>query len=149
MNPELRIGTAADAPAVHRLIVANVASGHLLPRTQDEIAMHVERFVIAVVDGQLIGCGELAPLSDEVAEVRSLVVDERWRGQGTGAALVNAVAARGRALGFLTLSAFTHQPSHFVRLGFSIVPHAWVPEKIAHDCANCALFRRCGQYAVS
>ena len=149
MNPELRIGTAADAPAVHQLIVANVASGHLLPRTQDEIAMHVERFVIAVVDGQLIGCGELAPLSDEVAEVRSLVVDERWRGQGTGAALVNAVAARGRALGFLTLSAFTHQPSHFVRLGFSIVPHAWVPEKIAHDCAGCALFRRCGQYAVS
>ena len=111
--------------------------------------MHIERFVVAVVDGELIGCGELAPLGDNVAEVRSLVVDERWRGQGTGAALVNAVSDRGRALGFLTLSAFTHQPSHFVRLGFSIVPHAWVPEKIARDCAGCALFRRCGQYAVS
>jgi amino-acid N-acetyltransferase len=97
----------------------------------------------------LIGCGELAPLSDRVAEVRSLVVDERWRGKGTGAALVDAIAVRGRALGFLTLTAFTHQPSHFVRLGFSIVPHAWVPEKIAHDCAACALFRQCGQYAVS
>ena len=149
MNPELRIGTAADAPAVHQLIAANVAEGHLLPRTREEIAAHIERFVVAAVDGELIGCGELAPLSDNVAEVRSLVVDERWRGRGTGAALVNAVAERGRALGFLTLSAFTHQPAHFVRLGFSIVPHAWVPEKIAHDCAGCALFRRCGQYAVS
>lgn len=149
MNPELRIGTESDVPSVHRLIAANVANGHLLPRTQEEIAMHIERFVVAVVDGELIGCGELAPLGDNVAEVRSLVVDERWRGQGTGAALVNAVSDRGRALGFLTLSAFTHQPSHFVRLGFSIVPHAWVPEKIARDCAGCALFRRCGQYAVS
>jgi N-acetylglutamate synthase-like GNAT family acetyltransferase len=149
MNPELRIGTASDARAVHQLIAANVANGHLLPRTPEEIAMHVERFVVAVVDGELIGCGELAPLSDNVAEVRSLVVDERFRGQGTGAALVSAVSERGRALGFLTLSAFTHQPAHFVRLGFSIVPHAWVPEKIARDCAGCALFRRCGQYAVS
>jgi hypothetical protein len=36
-----------------------------------------------------------------------------------------------------------------VRLGFSIVPHIWVPEKIAHDCTACPLFRRCGQYAVT
>jgi hypothetical protein len=25
----------------------------------------------------------------------------------------------------------------------------WVPEKIAHDCTSCPLFRRCGQYAVT
>ena len=25
----------------------------------------------------------------------------------------------------------------------------WVPEKIAHDCTSCALFRHCGQYAVT
>ena len=36
-----------------------------------------------------------------------------------------------------------------MRLGFSIVPHVWVPEKIAHDCTACSLFRRCGQYAVT
>jgi len=34
-------------------------------------------------------------------------------------------------------------------MGFSIVPHIWVPEKVAHDCTSCALFRRCGQYAVT
>jgi hypothetical protein len=28
------------------------------------------------------------------------------------------------------------------------VPHTWVPEKIAHDCAGCPLFRACGQYAM-
>ena len=32
--------------------------------------------------------------------------------------------------------------------GFSIVPHMWVPEKIAADCWSCPLFRKCGQYAV-
>jgi hypothetical protein len=36
-----------------------------------------------------------------------------------------------------------------VKLGFTIVPHMWVPEKIAHDCTGCPLFRRCGQFAVT
>jgi len=35
-----------------------------------------------------------------------------------------------------------------VRLGFSLVPHSWVPEKIALDCVRCPEFRRCGQHAV-
>ena len=59
------------------------------------------------------------------------------------------LAATGDAAGYSTLCAFTHDPSHFVRLGFTIVPHIWVPEKIAHDCTGCALFRHCGQYAVT
>lgn len=146
---ELRQGAGSDAAAIHALITANLDAGHLLPRTYDDVESHAPRFVVAVTGDDVIGCGELAPLSGTVAEVRSLVVDERWRGQHAGVALVTALADRARERGFVTLCAFTHQPSHFVRLGFSIVPHVWVPEKIAHDCTSCALFRQCGQYAVS
>lgn len=149
MNIQLRTGVAEDATAIHNLITANLSAGHLLPRTFDDIESHASRFVVAVADGRVIGCGELAPLSTEVAEVRSLVVDEASRGQRTGVALVTALADRARELGYVTLCAFTHQPSHFVRLGFSIVPHVWVPEKIALDCVGCSQFRHCGQYAVS
>ena len=146
---QLRSGVAADAAAIHALITANLSVGHLLPRTFDDVESHAPRFVVAVLDGAVVGCGELAPLSPQVAEVRSLVVDAEHRGQRTGVALVNALADRARELGYVTLCAFTHQPSHFIRLGFSIVPHVWVPEKIAHDCVGCGLFRHCGQYAVS
>ena len=146
---QLRTGVGADAAAIHGLITANLSVGHLLPRTFEDIESHVQRFVVAVLDGAVIGCGELAPLSGEVAEVRSLVVDVAHRGQRTGVLLVNALADRARDLGYVTLCAFTHSPAHFIRLGFSIVPHVWVPEKIAHDCVGCSLFRHCGQYAVS
>jgi amino-acid N-acetyltransferase len=149
MSIELRTGTAADATAIHSLITSNLHAGHLLPRTFEDVESHAQRFVVADRDGEVIGCGELAPLSPEVAEVRSLVVDEASRGQRTGVALVTALADRARELGYVTLCAFTHQPSHFIRLGFSIVPHQWVPEKIAHDCVGCSQFRQCGQYAVS
>ena len=71
----LQTGDEADAAAMHRLIAANLEAGHLLPRTIDEIVAHAPRFIVAERDGAVIGCAELAPLSETVAEVRSLVVD--------------------------------------------------------------------------
>lgn len=139
----------ADAAAIHALICDNLEIGHLLPRTLADIVEHASRFVVAASEGRVIACAELAPLSKTVAEVRSLVVDQYARGNHIGPRLVTELATGAIGRGFATLCAFTHQPSHFVRMGFTIVPHMWVPEKIAHDCTSCPLFRRCGQYAVA
>jgi N-acetylglutamate synthase-like GNAT family acetyltransferase len=144
-----REASAGDAADIHRLISDNLEVGHLLPRTFDDIVEHVPRFVVAEHEGRVLACAELAPLSRTVAEVRSLVVDQYARGNQIGPRLVSELARAAAARGFATLCAFTHQPSHFVRMGFTIVPHMWVPEKIAHDCTSCPLFRRCGQYAVT
>ena len=144
-----RRAQVSDAPAIHKLISDNREVGHLLPRTMDDVVDHASRFIVAETDRRVIGCAELAPLSAKLAEVRSLVVDQEARGNRIGPRLLTELAAAGMAQGFSTLCAFTHQPSHFVKLGFTIVPHMWVPEKIAHDCTTCPLFRRCGQYAVT
>ena len=145
----LRRASQNDVPALYRLIADNLEAGHLLPRTIEDLEYHAHRFMVADRDGAVVGCAELAPLGDAVAEVRSLVVHEAFRGRHIGSDLIHHLAEAANARGFSTLCAFTHEPSHFVRLGFSIVPHMWVPEKIAHDCTSCALFRRCGQYAVT
>ena len=147
----IRPATAADAPALHALIAAHLEEGRLLPRTLDELGIHAPRFVVAVdttSDGRVVGCAELAPLSQAVAEVRSLVVGRDARRHGLGIRMVEDLAARARRDGFTRLCAFAHDPAFFVRRGFSIVPHTWVPEKIAHDCNSCPLFRNCGQYAI-
>ena len=144
----LRTAVPSDAPAIHRLITDNLEVGHLLPRSIEDVERHVARFLVASVDNAVVGCAELAPLSGKVAEVRSLVVAESFRGRHIGPQLVTEVAKTATASGFSTLCAFTHEPSHFVRMAFTIVPHIWVPEKIAHDCASCPLFRSCGQYAM-
>ena len=145
----LRRAKVGDAPSIHQLIAANLEAGHLLPRSIGDVEQHASRFVVAEAGARVIGCAELAPLSDSVAEVRSLVVDEPFRGRRIGGQLVAHIATAATAQGFETLCAFTHEPAHFVRLGFSLVPHIWVPEKISHDCTSCALFRKCGQYAVT
>ena len=147
-TPLIRLAAPGDAVAIHRLIADNLEAGHLLPRDLADIQRHVARFSVITSSRRVIGAAELAPLSRTVAEVRSLVVSSKSRGAGLGARLVEEIKRRARVDGFLTLCAFTHQPAHFVRLGFSIVPHQWLPEKIATDCHACPLFRRCGQYAM-
>jgi amino-acid N-acetyltransferase len=143
-----RRGRASDAPAIHALIMANLSEGHLLPRTLGNVTALADRFTVVERDGELLACGELAPLSTLVAEVRSLVVHTDARGLGLGRVIIEDLQRRARNGRFKTLCAFTHGPEFFVRLGFSIVPHSWIPEKVAADCWSCTKFPHCGQYAM-
>ena len=144
----LRTATATEAGAIHALINEHLEEGRLLPRRREEIAVHASRFVVAIDDDRVVACADLAPLSKSVAEVRSLVVSEEARSMGIGRRLVDELARRAAIAGFDKLCAFTHSPGYFVEMGFSIVPHVWLPEKIETDCRSCVHFRRCGQYAV-
>jgi amino-acid N-acetyltransferase len=147
-EPVVRAASAEDAEAIFDLIDAHAAEGRLLPRSRGEIAVHASRFVVAAEGTRIVACVDLAPLSRHVAEVRSLVVSDEARSRGIGRRLVDELARRASNAGFETLCAFTHAPGYFVQMGFSIVPHVWLPEKIEADCRSCAQFRTCGQYAV-
>ncbi len=147
--PQLRTAVRADARRIHDLIQRNQQAGHLLPRQLSELTSRIERFVVGVDGrGAIVACAELAPLSSTVAEIRSLVVGEKRRGQGMGRRIVDELRQRARASGYDDLVVFAHQPAYFAHMGFSIVPHTWLPEKIMADCRNCALFRRCEQFAM-
>ena len=144
----LRTADPSEARKLYALIQANLDEGHLLPRTCSELATRATRFVVAVRGRRIVGCAELASLSPQVAEVRSLAVDRDARGQGIGVAIVDELRRRARRQGFEKLCAFTHAPGYFSEMGFSIVPHTWLLEKIFTDCVKCPLFRTCGQYAM-
>jgi amino-acid N-acetyltransferase len=147
--PLLRTASRGDAKRIHDLIQRNQQSGHLLPRQLGELMAHIDRFVVGVDGrGSILACGELAPLSHSLAEIRSLVVSESRRGEGLGRRIINELRERAKAAGFDDLCVFTHQPAYFAHMGFSIVPHTWLPEKISADCRTCPLFRRCEQFAM-
>ena len=144
----LRSGTPGDAPQIQALIEDNLNEGRLLPRELAEVAFHSARFVVAVHRRRLVGCGELNPLNRSVAEVRSLAVDRRDRGQDIGTQLVEELRTRAQLDAYSQLSAFTHAPEFFLKLGFLVVPHASVPEKFSMtrvgDSHSCAF----GQFAM-
>lgn len=144
----LRAAEPSDAPALHALISAHREEGRLLPRSLEELTARADRFVVATRGRRVVGCADLAALSPRVAEVRSLAVDRRERGHGIGTLLVDELTRRARRDGFEQLCAFTHAPAYFAPMGFSIVPHLWLVEKVTTDCVACPEFRRCGQYAM-
>ena len=144
----IRTATPDESATIHSLVMEYLAEGHLLPRELEEITTHAHRFIVAVDDDRILGCAELAPLSPNVAEVRSLVVDRKARSLGVSRLMIDELVTRATAAGFEKLCAFTHDPSYFVHFGFSIVPHVWLPEKIVTDCRRCVHFRQCRQYAV-
>ncbi len=137
-----------EAADLFRLITDNLETGHLLPRPLGEVVLHVPRFLVAAGPTGVVACAELARLGPRLAEVRSLVVAGSHRSLGVGTLLLNKVVEMARQHGYTKISAFAYNPRPFVRLGFSIVPHPWVPEKISTDCHRCEWFRRCAQYAV-
>ena len=146
---KIRTAVGTDAGRIHELIERHRQEGRLLPRDLSELSAHVDRFVVAVDGrGSIVGCGELAPLSHTLAEIRSLVVSQTRRGQGIGRRIVDELRARAHGQGYDDLCVFAHQPAYFAHMGFSIVPHTWLPEKISADCRSCALFRQCGQFAM-
>jgi amino-acid N-acetyltransferase len=147
--PLLRAAVGGDTKKIHELIQRNQQAGHLLPRQLSELVAHVDRFLVCVDGrGAVIACAELAPLSSTIAEIRSLVVAEKRRSEGLGQRLVHELKTRATAAGYDDLCVFAHQPGYFARLGFSIVPHTWLPEKIMADCRSCPLFRKCDQFAL-
>jgi amino-acid N-acetyltransferase len=148
-NPvTIRSADASHAKRLHALITANLDEGRLLPRTLSEIESHADRFVIGVRGSTIVGCAELAPLGGHVAEVRSLAVDAKERGCGIGTSLVEELRRRARRDGYEKLCVFTHVPGYFIGMGFSIVPHLWLLEKLFTDCMTCPRFHHCGQYAM-
>jgi amino-acid N-acetyltransferase len=144
----IRSADASHAKRLHALITANLDEGHLLPRTLPEIKTHADRFVIGMRGSTIVGCAELAPLGAHLAEVRSLAVDAKERGSGVGTSLVEEVRRRARRDGYEKLCVFTHAPGYFIEMGFSIVPHLWLLEKLFTDCRTCPRFHHCGQYAM-
>src|SRR4051812_10533064 len=84
-SPRIRTAVPKDARRIYDLIEQHRVEGRLLPRDLGELSAHIDRFVVAVDGrGSVVGCGELAPLSHSVAEVRSLVVTQKRRGAGVG-----------------------------------------------------------------
>ena len=147
-NVVIRPAEPDEAADLFQLISDNLETGHLLPRPFGEVVLHVPRFLVASDTAGVVGCAELARLGAHLAEVRSLVVADHYRGQGLGTRLLNQVVEMARQHRYPRLCAFAYNPRPFVRLGFSIVPHPWLPEKISTDCHRCVWFRRCTQYAV-
>lgn len=125
----VRPARTSDVRAIRGLVDANVASGRLLNKATVTLYEDIQEFLVAdrVSDGQVIGCGALHVMWEDLAEIRTIAVGECRQGEGIGYLLVEALLARARELGVRRVFVLTFAVKFFGRFGF---------EEIGGDAAS-------------
>lgn len=136
MGVTIRRALPADVPALLELFDCYARLGLVLPRTPEMVYRHLREYVVAVADGEVVGCAGLRIYHQELAEVVGVAVAGGQQGRGIGRRVVNVVLDEARQLGIGRVFALTLQESFFKQLGFRIVPLTEVPEKMAADQAE-------------
>jgi amino-acid N-acetyltransferase len=78
----------------------------------------VQEFTVAVEGDVVVGCGALHVLWEDLAEVRTVAVLDRLKGQGVGHKILEAIIERARAVGVQRIFCLTFETQFFSRHGF-------------------------------
>jgi len=144
----VRMAETDDVKAMHALLLPYSERKIVLPRTEDSLFQHLQEFVVAEYDGKVVGLAALHVYQANLAEVRSLVVDDAHQGMGIGKLLVEACEKVAAGLGIERLFALTYVEKFFSHLGYSMVPKESLPHKIWTVCIHCEKFSGCDEIAM-
>jgi amino-acid N-acetyltransferase len=146
--PILRKARLADVPSLFKLIHRHALNEVMLPRPLPELYENVWEFTVAEQDAQIVGCGALRFSREEIAEIRSLCVDEARKTRGLGRAITQQLLREAKRYGVRTAFALTVVPGFFTKMGFYTVERRDLPLKVWRDCLECEKYYRCDEKAM-
>ncbi|MDT3396839.1 amino-acid N-acetyltransferase [Streptomyces sp. B1866] len=116
----VRRARTGDVRAVRRLIDTYAADRILLDKATVTLYEDIQEFWVAERDdgGEVIGCGALHVMWEDLAEVRTLAVDPALKGHGVGHLLLDKLLQTARRLGVRRIFCLTFQVGFFAKHGF-------------------------------
>ncbi len=145
---DVRNAKISDAKAIYALINYYAEQDKMLFRSMADIYENLRNFVVAELNGIMVGCCSLQIIWSDLAEIKSLAVNEANMNTGIGKMLVIAALEQAQQLGVKQVFALTLSPEFFQKLGFSIVEKSDLPMKVWSDCAKCPKQQNCDETAV-
>jgi len=131
------------------LVEEEVNRGVILRRSDDEVATNIRSYTLVFNKSELIGYAALHIHSPQLAEIRSLIVDERVRGLGAGKKLVEYCIEEAKDLGIKEILVLTYIAEFFKKLGFHEIAKEKIPDhKIWADCIKCIHFPICNEISL-
>ncbi len=137
-----------DAGYIHGMIKKYSGEADLLIRNLTEIYGRIRDYFILEGKGGRAGFIALHIYWEDLAEIRSFVVDKNHRGAGLGGRLFNAAMREARRMGIKRVFVLTGIPDYFLGKGFKIISKKKLPHKIWEDCINCPKFPDCDETAL-
>lgn len=144
----IRKATIADVKTIHKLLMEYARDGLMLSRSLSDIYEALRDFYVCEQDGVVAGTVCLHICWEDLAEVRSLAVEQGWEGRGIGRQLVEVCLDEARQLGLKRVFALTYKQVFFEKLGFRVIEKSELPHKIWGDCLKCAKFPDCDEIAM-
>jgi amino-acid N-acetyltransferase len=116
----VRPARTRDVAEIRALIDQNTGSRRLLEKHTVNLYEDILEFTVAegAADHAVVGCGALHVMWEDLAELRTVAVDERRRGAGVGHLIVDELLDRARAVGVSRVFVLTFAVSFFASHGF-------------------------------
>ncbi len=151
-NPKpanVRQARLADVPRMMPLLNQYAQQAEILPRTEEDVYRSIREWVVAEAEHKLVGMGSLLVVWQNLAEIRSLVIDPNCQGRGLGRKIVNLLLDEARLLALPRVFALTRKPGFFLKMGFELTRIEKLPRKVVRDCVFCPKFHACDEVALT
>jgi amino-acid N-acetyltransferase len=118
MEIAIRRARTADVRGIRRLIDMYSTDRRLLSKATVALYEDVQEFWVADRQGEVVGCGALHVMWEDLAEVRTVAVDPTCRGHKLGHRLVAELLQAARDIGVRRAFVLTFETGFFASLGF-------------------------------
>jgi amino-acid N-acetyltransferase len=130
MSVVIRAAKTTDVKKIRAIVDTYAVERKLLSKETVTLFESVQEFVVAEVDGEVVGCGALHVLWEDIAEVRTVAVVEQMRGKGVGHLILENILARAKEVGVKKVFCLTFETKFFGSHGFKEIQGSPVEPEI-------------------
>lgn len=145
---KIRNATTHDAKSIQKLINHYANKEEMLAKSLNDIYENIQEYFVIGTNKKMIACGALHVSWEDLAEIKSLAINEKYQKKGFGKKIVAACEKRAKELGVKTVFALTFKPEFFEKIKYSRIPREQLPHKVWGECVKCPKFPDCGEVPV-
>ncbi len=134
-----------DVEQMNKLVDHFAKKDLMLARPLGELYENIRDYYVYIENGSIVGCAALHVFWKDLAEIKSIAVEEDHQKEGIGKQLIEKCLEEGKALGISRLFVLTYIPEFFERMGFKCIDKDLLPHKIWTECVKCYKFPDCGE----
>jgi amino-acid N-acetyltransferase len=124
MSVVVRPAKTSDIKKIRKIVDSFAEQRRLLSKETVTLYEGVQEFTVAEVDGEIVGCGALHVLWEDLAEVRTVAVIESMHGKGIGHEILENILRRAKEIGVKKVFCLTFETKFFGAHGFTEIQGA-------------------------
>jgi amino-acid N-acetyltransferase len=114
----VRAAKTGDVKKIRKIVDGYTDERRLLFKATVTLFEAVQEFVVAELDGEVVGCGALHVLWEDLAEVRTVAVLEEMHGKGIGNQIMVKILENAKDIGVKKVFCLTFETKFFGAHGF-------------------------------